>query len=346
MYETRILTIGYDAIIEASELLKNGEVVAIPTETVYGLAADATNDKAIKKIFEAKGRPSDNPLIVHIYTIDQVGEFAENIGSKAKQLMKEFWPGPLTLVLEKKKNVSNILTAGLKTVALRMPQHPVAFSILEQGNLALAAPSANISGKPSPTSAAQVYEDMNGKIPVIVDGGNCEIGLESTVLDVSVDPPCILRPGTVTKEMIEELIGIVNVDRSILEPLEDGADAKSPGMKHKHYAPNADIEIVKGVEVSVSRYVNRQMLKDNTEGIRSVVLCCKEHARNYPFDKIILGSIHHPETIAENLFFALREIDRGKYEKAYVQFYETGGINIAIMNRLLKAASHNVVDVG
>ena len=346
MYETRILTIGYDAIIEASDLLKKGEVVAIPTETVYGLAADAKNDKAIKKIFTAKGRPNDNPLIVHIHSINQVDEFAESIGTKAKQLMKEFWPGPLTLVMKKKDGVSDILTAGLPTVALRMPQHPVAFSILEQSGLALAAPSANISGRPSPTSAEQVLEDMNGKIPVIVDGGSCEIGLESTVLDVSVDPPCILRPGAVTKEMIEELIGLVNLDRSILEPLEEGADAKSPGMKHKHYAPNAEIEIVKGVEVSVSRYVNRQMLKDHTDGIRSVVLCCKEHARNYPFDKIILGSIHHPETVAENLFFSLREIDKGNYEKAYVQFYETGGINIAIMNRLLKAASHNVVDVG
>lgn len=260
--------------------------------------------------------------------------------------MDEFWPGALTLVLKKKKAVSDIITAGLDTVAVRMPEHPVAFSILKECKLPLAAPSANISGKPSPTSAEQVFEDMNGKIPIIFDGGTCQIGLESTVLDLSIDPPCILRPGAVTKEMLEEVIGEVHTDRAILEPLTDDGAAKSPGIKHRHYAPNAAMEIVKGVEISVSRYINREILKDNTNGIRSVVLCCKEHSKNYPFDKIILGSIRHPETIAENLFNALREIDKQRYDKAYVQFYETGGLNAAIMNRLLKAANHNVVDVG
>jgi len=346
MYDTRILTIGYDAIKEASELLKQGEIVAIPTETVYGLAANALDDEAIKKIFTAKGRPSDNPLIVHIYNADQVSLLAKYVKKKAKILMDEFWPGPLTLVMKKKKIVSDVVTAGLDTVAIRMPQHPVAYSILQESELPLAAPSANISGKPSPTSADQVFDDMDGKIPVIVDGGTCEIGLESTVVDVSVEPPCILRPGAITRKMLEHIIGHVNVDKAILEPLKEGVQAKSPGVKHKHYAPNADVEIVKGLEVSVCRYVNREILKDNKDGIKSVVLCCKEHARNYPFDKIILGSIHYPETIAENLFNSLREIDKGKYDKAYVQFYQTEGINIAIMNRLLKAANHNVVEVG
>ena len=345
-YDTQILTIGYSTIIQASELLKNGEIIAIPTETVYGLAANALDDVAIRKIFTAKGRPSDNPLIVHIYNIDQVSLLAKDISKKAKLLMKTFWPGPLTLVLNKKQSVSSIVTAGLDTVAIRMPSHPVAFSILEQCNLPLAAPSANISGKPSPTTAQQVYEDLYGKIPAIVDGGTCQIGLESTVLDVSCEPPCILRPGAVTQEMIEEEIGKVTFDISILEPLKEGSTAKSPGIKHKHYAPNAEIQIIKGLEISVSRYVNRKILNDNTNGVRSVILCCKEHAKNYPFDKIILGSIHHPETIAENLFNALREIDKQGYDKAYVQFYETKGLNAAIMNRLLKAASHNVIEVG
>lgn len=345
-YDTKILTIGYNTIIEASELLKKGEVVAIPTETVYGLAANALDDKAVNKIFAAKGRPSDNPLIVHIYDIQQVGLLAKNIRKTASILMEEFWPGPLTLVMKKKKIVSDVITAGLDTVAVRMPQHPVAFSILQQCMLPLAAPSANISGKPSPTSAQQVYDDLNGKIPVIVDGGTCEIGLESTVVDVSIDPPCILRPGAVTKEMLENIVGTVNVDIATLEPLADGAAAKSPGVKHQHYSPNAEMEIVKGVEMSVRRYINRSILRDKIDGKSAVILCCKEHAQNYPFDKIILGTIHHPETIAENLFNALREIDKGKYDKAYVQFYETGGLNVAIMNRLLKAANHNVVDVG
>ncbi len=345
-YQTQILTIGYDTIIQAAELLKKGEVVAIPTETVYGLAANALSDRAIKKIFTAKGRPSDNPLIVHIYSIDQVSLLAKNVSEKAKILMEKFWPGPLTLVMDKKKQVSSVVTANLDTVAVRMPSHPVAYSILEQSNIPLAAPSANISGKPSPTSAQQVYDDMQGKIPAIVDGGNCEIGLESTVVDVSVDPPCILRPGAVTKEMLEEAVGEVTADNSILEPLKDGTQAKSPGVKHRHYAPNAEIQIVKGLEVSVSRYVNRQILNDNVNGIRSVVLCCKEHEKNYPFDKIILGSKYHPETIAENLFNSLREIDNGGYDKAYVQHLGTEGINTAIMNRLLKAANHNVIEVG
>ncbi len=345
-YQTEILTIGYDTIIKAAELLKKGEVVAIPTETVYGLAASALSDRAIKKIFTAKGRPSDNPLIVHIYSIDQVGLLAKNISKKAKILMETFWPGPLTLVMTKKKQVSSVVTANLDTVAVRMPSHPVAFSILEQCNIPLAAPSANISGKPSPTSAQQVYEDMLGKIPAIVDGGTCEIGLESTVIDVSVDPPCILRPGAVTKKMLEDAIGEVADDNSILEPLKEGELAKSPGVKHKHYAPNAEIQIVKGVEVSISRYINRQILNDNVNGVRSVVLCCQEQAKNYPFDKIILGSKYHPETIAENLFNALREIDKKNYDKAYVQYLGTEGINTAIMNRLLKAANHNVIEVG
>jgi len=345
-YATKILSIGYDTIIEASELLKKGEIVAIPTETVYGLAANALNTRAVKKIFTAKGRPSDNPLIVHIYDKAQVSLLAKDISKKAEQLMDEFWPGPLTLVLKKKKAVSDVITGGLDTVAIRMPAHPVAFSILEECQLPLAAPSANISGKPSPTSAQQVFEDLEGRIPVIVDGGSCDIGLESTVLDVSVDPPCILRPGAVTREMISELIGAVSMDDAVLDPLKDGAVAKSPGVKHRHYAPDAEIEIVKGTDIAVSRYVNRAIIKDNVDGISAVVLCCQEHAKNYPFDKIILGSVHHPESIAENLFNALREIDKGGYKKAYVQYYETEGLNAAIMNRLLKAANHNVIDVG
>ena len=346
MYQTEILNIGPNTIIKASDYLKNGQVVAIPTETVYGLAANAMDDEAVRKIFAAKGRPADNPLIVHIYDQSQITLLAKNVKSTAKKLIDKFWPGPLTLVMQKKKAVSSVITAGLDTVAIRMPQHPVAYSILAECKLPLAAPSANISGKPSPTNAEQVYEDMNGKIPLIVDGGSCEIGLESTVVDVSVDPPCILRPGAVTKEMLESVIGQVDTDSAINKPHKEGTAAKSPGVKHQHYAPDAEMEIVKGVEVSVSRYVNRAILKDITEGKRSVVLCCKEHARNYPFDKIILGSIYKPETIAENLFNSLREIDKKKYDKAYVQFYESGGINAAIMNRLLKAANHNVIDVG
>ncbi|MBN2880267.1 MAG: threonylcarbamoyl-AMP synthase [Clostridia bacterium] len=345
-YDTKILGIGYDTIIEASELLKKGEIVAIPTETVYGLAANALNIRSVKKIFTAKGRPSDNPLIVHIYDQSQVSLLAKDVSEKAKQLMDEFWPGPLTLVLHKKKAVSDVITGGLDTVAIRMPAHPVAFSILEECQLPLAAPSANISGKPSPTSAQQVFEDLEGRIPIIVDGGSCDIGLESTVLDVSVDPPCILRPGAVTREMIAELIGEVSMDEAVLDPLKKGAVAKSPGVKHRHYAPDAEIEIVKGTDIAVSRYVNRAILKDNVDGISAVVLCCQEHAKNYPFDKIILGSVHHPESIAENLFNSLREIDKGGYKKAYVQYYETEGLNAAIMNRLLKAANHNVIDVG
>lgn len=346
MYETQILPVGINSIELASKLLKSGEIVAIPTETVYGLAANALDDSAVNKIFEVKGRPNDNPLIVHIHSMDQVQSFAKYISDDAKSLMEKFWPGPLTLVLKKRSGVSNVVTANLDTVALRMPHHPVALGILQHCNMPLAAPSANLSGKPSPTSSMQVYEDLNKKIPLIIDGGNCVVGLESTVVNVSDNEITILRPGAITREMLERIVGYVSTDKAALNPLDKDTIIKSPGVKYRHYAPQADIEIVRGVEISIYRYITRAIMLDKEKGINSVVLCTKENEKKYPQNKIILGSIFRPETIAENLFNSLREIDKRNYQKAYVQFFDTVGINAAIMNRLLKASNHNVIDVG
>lgn len=345
IYTTKIAAAGPTGVLEGAELIKNGEIVAIPTETVYGLGADAMNPDAVDKIFQAKGRPSDNPMIVHVANIDQVDPLVDSISDTARALMEAFWPGPLTLIMKKSESVPSIVTASLDTVAVRMPQHEIAIAFIQSCDCPLAAPSANQSGKPSPTNAEQVYEDMNGRIPLILDGGPCRVGIESTVLDISGEVPIILRPGAVTREMLADIIPDVEMDPAVLAPLKSDEQPKSPGTKYKHYAPNADLVVVEGAEVAISRYICKAMMDDRRQGIDSVVLCYQESQRNYVGKTIILGSRFRPNSVAENIFNALRQIDQMQCTKAYVEGLEPEGMALAVMNRLYRAAGHQRIQV-
>lgn len=242
---TQVLTPTPEALQQASDLLAKGQLVGFPTETVYGLGANALDQKAVMSIFAAKGRPADNPLIVHIWERAQLEPLCE-VPDMAYPLMEAFWPGPLTLIMPRKSAVAEAVTAGLSSVAIRMPSHPVAAALLKTCNLPIAAPSANRSGKPSPTTAAHVYEDMAGRIPLILDGGSCDVGLESTVVDLTHEVPCILRPGGITKDMLEAVVGPVEVAGSVLRPLKKGETALSPGMMYKHYSPDGQVSLVEG----------------------------------------------------------------------------------------------------
>ncbi|MCC3356246.1 L-threonylcarbamoyladenylate synthase [Bacillus sp. REN16] len=329
---------SYPQIEEAARLLRKNEVVAFPTETVYGLGANALSDEAVAKIYEAKGRPSDNPLIVHISTIGQLHKIVQDIPKQAERLIEKFWPGPLTLVLKRKENaVSKIVTAGLETVAVRMPSHPVALALIAASGLPLAAPSANTSGKPSPTLANHVADDLTGKIAGILDGGATGVGLESTVLDCTGEVPVILRPGGVTKEQLEEVCGVIEVDKAILT---EGEAPKSPGMKYKHYAPTAPLTIVNGrVEFIQSLVTEKQ-----NDGLKVGVLTTAERENHYEADKIIAcGSREDLESVASRLYDVLRLFDESGVDIIYSESFPNEGIGQAIMNRLTKAAGHKII---
>ncbi|MFP3125413.1 L-threonylcarbamoyladenylate synthase [Ectobacillus funiculus] len=328
---------GYPQLEEAAALLRQKQTVAFPTETVYGLGADATSDEAVAKIFEAKGRPSDNPLIVHIASKEQLDSMAAYIPPVAETLMEMFWPGPLTLLFPKKKSVSDKVTAGLSTVAVRMPAHPLALALIRQANVPVAAPSANRSGRPSPTLASHVYEDLNGRIPGIVDGGPTGIGVESTVLDCTGDIPVILRPGGITKEQLEAAVGQVLLDPA----LKDETEApKSPGMKYTHYAPKAPLTIVEG-----SREFLQDLVKQSKkEGLRVGVLTTEENQHFYEADVILpCGQRSDLATVAAHLYDVLRSFDDAGVEVIYSEAFPGEGIGIAIMNRLTKAAGHRSI---
>lgn len=323
-------------IEEAAALLRSNEVVAFPTETVYGLGANAKSDEAVKKIFEAKGRPSDNPLIIHIANVEMIKELAEYVPDKARILMDAFWPGPLTLVFPKKAGLSKAATAGLDTVAVRMPNHALALALIEAADLPIAAPSANLSGKPSPTTAQHVEKDLQGRISCIVDGGETGVGVESTVVDCTADIPVILRPGGVTKEALEKVIGHVGEDPA----LHNASDVpKSPGMKYTHYAPNAPFVLVDG-----SKEVIQQLVNDKKHaGFRIGVLTTEENKDYYDADLVVAcGKRQALETVAANLYDALRTFDEGKVDFIYGEMFPNIGIGSAIMNRLLKAAGNSV----
>ncbi|WP_374719314.1 L-threonylcarbamoyladenylate synthase [Parageobacillus toebii] len=329
----------YPQVKEAAQLLKSGEVVAFPTETVYGLGANAKDTKAVEKIFAAKGRPSDNPLIVHIAHLKQLEEIVSAIPDVAHTLIKRFWPGPLTLVLPKKEGViSDPVTAGLPTVAVRMPAHPVALALIEASGLPLAAPSANISGRPSPTTAAHVFADLNGRIAGIVDGGETGIGVESTVLDCTTKVPTILRPGGVTKEALEKVIGNVAVDSALTD---ERQTPKSPGMKYTHYAPKSPMAIVQGSPAFLQTLVNKQRALGKKVG----VLTTEENRSFYDADVVLAcGSRHDLHTVASHLYDTLRKFDETDVDFIYSESFPTEGIGEAIMNRLKKAAGHQVID--
>ncbi|MCU9613311.1 L-threonylcarbamoyladenylate synthase [Caldibacillus lycopersici] len=328
----------YPQIIEAAKLLQQNEVVAFPTETVYGLGGNAKSDEAVKKIYEAKGRPSDNPLIIHISKTSDVDNFVTEIPEHAQTLMEHFWPGPLTIILKQKQGVlSTVATANSATVAIRMPSHPVARAIIEVSGLPIAAPSANLSGKPSPTNFAHVALDLTGKISGIVDGGETGVGVESTVLDCTDDIPTILRPGGVTKEQLEALIGEVRVDPALVS---EDSKPKAPGMKYTHYAPNAPMVLVEGSREFLQSVAQQYRDKGNSVGI----LTTDEQLDFYVADRIIsCGKRAELSTVAHNLYDVLRKFDQEPIDIILSETFPENGIGSAIMNRLTKAAGHHVI---
>ncbi|WP_195940798.1 L-threonylcarbamoyladenylate synthase [Romboutsia sp. 1001713B170131_170501_G6] len=334
--------INVEELKKQAELLKEGKTVIFPTETVYGLGANALDENAVKKIYEAKGRPSDNPLIVHIYDREEVRDLAKDISDKAEIVMDKFWPGPITIILNKKDIVPNTTSGGLDTVAIRMPSHKIARELIKQSGLPIAAPSANISGRPSPTKGNHVKEEMDGRVSGIVLGGNCDFGLESTVLDLTGEVPMILRPGSITKENLEEVLGEVLVDPSLLKK-EDNKKAKAPGMKYTHYSPDADVYIVSGSDKDVMNKIN-QIIRENSEnGIKSGVMCVEKNKEVYEGEVISLGNTL--EEVGSNLFDVLREMDKRNVDIVYSEAFEMTGVGQAIMNRLLKSAGYKVIKV-
>ncbi|MEG0180413.1 MAG: L-threonylcarbamoyladenylate synthase [Terrisporobacter sp.] len=333
--------IDKEEIKKQAEILKQGNTVIFPTETVYGLGANALDENAVKKIYEAKGRPSDNPLIVHIYNKNQVNELAKDISQKAHLVMDKFWPGPITIILSKKDIVPSRTSGGLDTVAIRMPSNVIARELLKETNLPIAAPSANISGRPSPTRGNHVYEEMNNRVDGIILGGDCTFGLESTVLDLTNDLPIILRPGSVTKENLESVIGKVEIDPA-LENKDDNIKAKAPGMKYKHYSPNADVFIVCGDEKKVAKRINNLVSENNIKELRTVTLCLLKNKSLYEGDTITLGE--NLEEVAANLFNALIMADKEKYDIVYTESFPKIGVGRAIMNRLLKSAGYKIIE--
>lgn len=340
--------IDHNVINKAATILREGGLVAIPTETVYGLAGDAMSKEAAKKIYGAKGRPSDNPLIVHIAKVDDLYNVAREVPKKALELAKVFWPGPLTMVLNKGNNVPDGTTGGLDTVAIRMPNNKIALSIIEESGVYLAAPSANTSGRPSPTKAKHVIEDLYGKIDMIVDGGTVGIGIESTIIDLTAEIPTILRPGYITKAMLEEIIGEVNIDKAILAENKDkGYVPKAPGMKYKHYAPKADMLVVLGQIDNVVNKINCFSQKCIKEGKKVGIIATEETKNMYNSlcDIKVIGARCSEDTVANGLYSVLREFDESNVDYIYSEGFVDDELGQAIMNRLLKAAGYNVLEL-
>ena len=329
------ITTEYErALNEAKRLINDGEVVAIPTETVYGLAANTFDEDAVKKIFIAKGRPSDNPLIVHIAKFEDLTPLVKEIPEKVKIMAEKFWPAPLTMIMKKSEKISNVVSGNLDTVAVRLPKSKFARDIIESCGVPLAAPSANLSGSPSPTNAKYVFDDMNGRIPLIIDGGSSEIGVESTVISFAEDPPRLLRPGGVTLEEMTELIGEIIVDDAVLNKLEEGAVAASPGMKYKHYAPTADITLIK------SDFETFKNLCESEENITAFCFDGEENSLSCP--SVTYGKENDGFSQSARLFDALRELDEIGASKVYARCPDTKGMGMAVYNRLIRSAGFKI----
>lgn len=337
--------IDSSVMAEAGRIIKDGGLVAFPTETVYGLGGDALNPESSKKIYAAKGRPSDNPLIVHIYRFEDLRRIVKNVPEKAQKIMDAFWPGPLTIVFEKTDEVPYETTGGLDTVAVRFPIHPTSMAFIEAAGGFVAAPSANLSGRPSPTLAEYVIEDMDSRIEMIIDGGDIPIGLESTIVDVTGEIPMILRPGFVTKEMLEEVVGEVSVDPTILD-VNCTARPKAPGMRYRHYAPKADLMIVRGDEDRVADEIRRLLSAAKAEGKRTGVICTDETIGKFDADVVrSAGSRADMSSVGASLYRILREFDDENVEVAFSESFDGDGFCMAIMNRLVKAAGHRILEV-
>lgn len=346
--ETKIIQMSEEQIDkqkleEAGVIIKAGGLVAFPTETVYGLGGDALNPASSKKIYAAKGRPSDNPLIVHIADMEALPPIVAEIPEQAKRLAEVFWPGPLTMIFRKSDLVPHETTGGLDTVAVRMPVHKVAREFIRAAGGYVAAPSANLSGRPSPTVAKYVAEDMDGRIEMIIDGGDVEIGLESTIVDMTVEEPMILRPGYITKEMLEEVLETVEEDCTLMRA-DSGQAPKAPGMKYRHYAPKGDLTIVAGEALKVIDYINEQTTQAAAGGKKVGVIGTDATIGQYHAQVCkSAGNREQDSTIAKELYRILREFDDEEVEVIYSESFSTQGLGQAIMNRLLKAAGHKVI---
>lgn len=330
-------------IKQAGEILKSGGLVAFPTETVYGLGADALNERAAEKIYAAKGRPSDNPLIVHITNMGALDKIVSEIPKEAYVIAEKYWPGPLTMIFHKSDAVPYGTTGGLDTVAVRMPSDEIAREVIDAGGGYIAAPSANTSGRPSPTTAEHVAEDLDGRIDMIVDGGAVDIGVESTILDLTVTPPMILRPGAITKEMFEELLGEVTEDAALMQ-VNSKTPPKAPGMKYRHYAPKAALTIIEGSENAVTDEINRLAEENIKDGKRVGIIGTSETIDRYVQGVVkCIGTRQDEATVASHLYAILREFDGEDVDVIFSESFPEGGIGNAIMNRLLKAAGHHII---
>ena len=337
--DTEVLAFDETSIARGAAFLRAGKLVAFPTETVYGLGANALDGPGVEGIFEAKGRPMDNPLIVHVGSLDQVRSLVKEIPPLAHKLMKRFWPGPLTLVLKRSPAVPDGVTAGLDTVAVRMPDHPVALALLRAAALPVAAPSANLSGRPSPTTAAHVLADLRGRIAAVVDGGPCPVGVESTVLDVTSEPPVILRPGGITREQLLCLTPLGTMD-----PSDTDAVRRSPGQRYQHYAPRTPLVLVEGLnQEEIVGEITKRITQCQERGQRVGVICSGENAHHYMgIPKVVLGRYAEPEVVSARLFDALRQVDDWDVDRVFCEALPERGLGVAIMDRLRRAAGHFV----
>ena len=336
--KTQVLPITPESVALAARLLQQGELVALPTETVYGIAADARNGEAVKKIFEAKGRPQDNPLIVHICGMEMLNGIVSEVPERAKKLAAAFWPGPLTMVMPRGPEVSDVTCAGLDTVGVRMPSHPVVQQVIKASGVAFAAPSANLSGKPSPTNAPDTLADMDGRLPLILDGGESNVGVESTVVAVTGEHPMLLRPGYVTKEQMEAVLGEeVLVSPAILEKLKDGEVARSPGMKYKHYAPKADVTLLDGTFEQFKAYVDAHAEQNPS------CLCFTGEAEKLGVPCVEYGREGDGADQAKHIFRCLRALDEQGDAVVYARCPQKDGLSMAVYNRLIRAAAFRVI---
>lgn len=332
--------------VEAALILKRGGLVAFPTETVYGLGGNGFDDKAAEEIYRAKGRPSDNPLILHISNKETLYKVVKHVPLKAEKLMDNFWPGPLTLIFNKGEDVPYKTTGGLDTVAVRMPSHPVALSVIEASGLAIAAPSANISGRPSPTTADHVILDLDDRVDMIIDGGEVGIGLESTIVDMTDDIPVILRPGYITKKMLEEVIGEVRVDEPLLVGADREVHPKAPGMKYRHYAPKAELTVVQGPLAEITKKINQLAEEKIEKGFKVGIIATEETRKEYDGKIVLLiGSRKDQASIGKNLYGVLREFDRLDVNYIFSEAFSEVDFGHAIMNRLTKAAGNNIINL-
>ena len=346
---TKVCQVDAESLALAREYLAAGQVVAFSTETVYGLGAWAMSPQGVSRIYEAKDRPSDNPLIVHVapgFDLEQM-QIVSKVPEAAKPLMARFWPGPLTLIMPKGKKISTRITGGLNTVAVRMPAHPVALELLKTTGMPIVAPSANTSGRPSPTRAVHVFEDMNGRIPLILDGGECQVGLESTIVDLTVEMPTILRPGAITREMLEEVLPAVAVDPAVAQAKSVGqvVVAKAPGMKYRHYAPKGRLILTDATAKQLSELLQRAACEGKRLGVivtNQLATELSSYMQSIPARVLCLGDRTKPEELAANLFGALRGADEMNLEIIYGEALMREGVGEAIMNRFLKASSEQL----